>query len=393
MGLRHIPATLGSPRDSVGEFQQRLEGQRRIEVLIHGLNERLTQRSVFQPLALPVGGGQRLAVALQLPLRDLELLEIMGPFLAVVIARQVKSESVRRPGLEQVANHHQISQRFAHLLAFIRHHRGMQPVPDERTNPGDRLNLGDFTFMVRKDQIRASGVNIDRLSQKSRDQRGAFDVPTGSAGSPGALPGRLPRGLGLPEYEVQRVPLVGVFGMIPTLVGDRQHLLARDAAEFPIFRPSLNVEVDAAASLICDTGPEQVLNALDDLNHCVAGARQVVRGPHVQGEHVFDEVRGPPIAQQAPVLTDLGRLAQDIVVDVSYVLDVDDLVAAVLKIADEHICARVGEGVPKVSGIVRGDAAYIERDCLAGGLERLEAAGETVVKLQHRTSSMTKVLR
>ena len=85
----------------------------------------------------------------------------------------------------------------------------MDPVARRRV-PGQRGRLGDLVFVVRKDVVDSTGVDLELGSQVSRRHRGAFDVPAREALSPAgrwppqkaAFPGVLPEG------EVGRVCLV-----------------------------------------------------------------------------------------------------------------------------------------------------------------------------------------
>src|SRR5215468_7560769 len=54
----------------------------------------------------------------------------------------------------------------------------------------------------------------------------------------------------------------------------------------------------------------------------VARAREVVRGTDIEALHVVDEVGCPTITHGTPVLADLARFAQDVVIDIGDVLHV-----------------------------------------------------------------------
>ena len=85
-----------------------------------------------------------------------------------MMAGQVQAQGIRRILLEQIARHHQITQRFTHLLAFILNHRGVKPVAHKGLLAGGTLNLGKLTFVMGEQQIRAATVQIDGVTKQTR---------------------------------------------------------------------------------------------------------------------------------------------------------------------------------------------------------------------------------
>src|SRR6516164_6353529 len=72
------------------------------------------------------------------------------------------------------------------------------------------LGLGDFILVVREDHILAAAMDIQLLTEERQGHGRALDMPSRTAGPPGAVPRRLP-GLGrLPENEVHGVLLARV---------------------------------------------------------------------------------------------------------------------------------------------------------------------------------------
>src|SRR5260370_28788455 len=66
--------------------------------------------------------------------------------------------------------------------------RAMKPVADESFS-GAALGLGDLGFMMWKNVIDTTAMDIDLRSQNSGRHCAAFDMPTGSTLSPRAFPG------------------------------------------------------------------------------------------------------------------------------------------------------------------------------------------------------------
>ena len=234
---------------------------------------------------------------------------------------------------------------------------------------------------MRKDEVGAAGVNIERRPQIARAHDGALDVPARAPGSPRARPRGLSRRLRLPEHEVERIALARVVGMIAARVGHRQHLRARKVAEPAEGRPVAHGVVHAAPRDIGEAALDQRGSRGHDVGDDIGRAGIVIRRTDVELLHVTDEVRGPAIAQSAPVLPDVGRLAQDVVVDVSDVLDVAYGQALTLQMPHEHVGDRVGEGMAQVGRVVGSDAADVEADRAAGWPERLEGLVLRVVEV------------
>src|SRR6266487_1246863 len=96
--------------------------------------------------------------------------------------------------LAQIARGEKVAVAFRHLGAAHVEEFPVHPVPRER--PARRaLGLRDFIYMVRKNQIDAAGVDVERLYAAAlRDllerHRGAFEMPAG----PAAPERRIPRG-------------------------------------------------------------------------------------------------------------------------------------------------------------------------------------------------------
>src|SRR5262249_55822173 len=136
-------------------------------------------------------------------------------------------------------------------------------------------------------------------------------------------------------------------------------------------RPVLDRKVHTAARDVREAAFNQRARRGHDFRNEVARAREVIRGTDVEALHVVDEVGGPTIAYGTPVLADLARLAQDVVIDVGDVLHVAYRDALALEIPDEHVSDRIGEGVAQMRGVVGSDATDVEARRAARGAERL----------------------
>ena len=89
----------------------------------------------------------------------------------------------------------------------------MEPEPGERLT-GGALRLGDLILVMRKDEIDAARMDIDRRVAKQPKRHGrALDMPAGPARAGAEVPGRLVLGRRLPQHEVPGVLLLVLVGV------------------------------------------------------------------------------------------------------------------------------------------------------------------------------------
>ena len=67
-------------------------------------------------------------------------------------------------------------------MAFDEQKTDVEPVPRELL-AGERLGLRNFVFVVREDQVFATGVQIEARAKFFHRHHGAFDVPAGTSGT------------------------------------------------------------------------------------------------------------------------------------------------------------------------------------------------------------------
>ena len=129
--------------------------------------------------------------------------------LAVVGLEREQAQGHRRDArIQQGTDGGEVAQGFGHLLAAHIDHAVVQPVASQLV-AGGRLRLGNFVFVVGKDQVGATEVDVDRVAQLLAHHGGAFDVPAGPARAPGGFPAGLARFGALPEGKVEGVLLAG----------------------------------------------------------------------------------------------------------------------------------------------------------------------------------------
>ena len=189
-------------------------------------------------------------------------------------------------------------------------------------------------------------------------------MPARAPRTPGRRPGGLVGGRRLPEHEVERVALAGHLRQVAALVGDRQHRVARQAGELPVGRPGSDAEVDVACHCVGQLALQEPGDQVLHLGDVLGRTRIVIGRQPVQGRHLGQEGGHVPVAEGEVILAELARTAQEVVVDIGQVLDVDDVMAQVLEVPMQDVEADVGEGMTQVSGVVRGHAADVEPDRL-----------------------------
>src|ERR1700679_888814 len=67
------------------------------------------------------------------------------------------------------------------------------------------FGLGDFVFVVGEDEIFSADVNIYCLTEDMFYHRGAFQMPAGTAATPGTGPAKLAFGGAFPQSKVNRI--------------------------------------------------------------------------------------------------------------------------------------------------------------------------------------------
>ena len=135
-------------------------------------------------------------------------------------------------------------------------------------------------------------------------------------------------------------------------------------AEFTIVRPGVNCEIDIAASSVGHTLIDQLGHQFDNGADHAGGTRIVVGRAHIEADHIGNKVPRPAVTQGAPIFTDFLGFAQNIVINIGYILDVVDRVALPLQIAEQNIHCTIGEGMTEMGGVVGGDPTDVESDRL-----------------------------
>ncbi|SIJ33180.1 Uncharacterised protein [Mycobacteroides abscessus subsp. abscessus] len=276
---------------------------------------------------------------------------------------------------EQLGDEDEVALRLAHLLALVADHARVHVGLRERTVEPCRTVRGPH-LVVGEDEVAAPALDVDGQSGLLLGDDRALDVPAGSARSEAApVPGRFAVTRGPPQQRVERVLLArglrisAAFGRQPQ---HRRLVVVADAAEGRLDRGGDPVVDVAGLERVRRSGLDERRDRLGDLRDRFDDADIVLRRDDAQRLHVVAEELDLGVGEFAPVDAGGFRAFEEGVVDVSGVLDVDDVESGVAPHPTEQIEGDVGGRMPEVGRIVGGDPADVEgrRPVLAGELPR-----------------------
>ena len=98
---------------------------------------------------------------------------------------------------------------------------------------GCRLGLGNFVFVVGKDQVAAPGVDVNGRAEAIADHRRAFNVPAGATRTPGGFPKGFAFFGCFPQGEVEGVLFDSRLAGYPS-AGSGLHVFQLAAREFAV---------------------------------------------------------------------------------------------------------------------------------------------------------------
>ena len=168
-------------------------------------------------------------------------------------------------------------------------------------------------------------------------------------------------GLGaLPQREVARVAL----GPVRSILGAAASLRLLPG-ELPVLRERADVEVDVAGSVGRRVGVpvlDQLRDQLVHLRDVPGRARLVGRRQHAEPRVVLGQDPLVGVRDDQNGTPCLGRLDEDLVVDVGDVADERDLVAGVQQPAAQHVIVDAGTKVADVRRRLHGEPTQVDPD-------------------------------
>ncbi len=200
---------------------------------------------------------------------------------------------------------------------------GVQPESRERFS-GDGFRLRDFIFVVRKREIDAAGVDIERLTQVSHRHYRTLDVPAWPSFADPFIPAWLALLLRLPQNEIASVRFI-VFIHVHASSGahaadiDVGQLAVRGKIRDAVVNRSFtHVGKPALAQLLdCDRHPVNVVGSLD----------QVFRPFQAKRGRVFEKSLRVNLGEFVDGFVRRRRVANDFVLDIGDIHHVIESVA------------------------------------------------------------------
>ena len=256
----------------------------------------------------------------------------------------------RHPLVQEIPHGKEIAQRLGHLPPLDLQHLVVQPDPGKIAFGMGAAALGDLVFMMRKHQVVAAAVNVERRPEQRMRHRRAFDMPAGAAAAPGALPaGQIP-GRGFPQHEIHRVALVRRH----LDAGAGNHVIHRPAGERAVILVALDREQHMALGGIGMALGDQPFDHLDHLADILRRPRHLAGLQRAQRRHVVEI----PLRGLGGDLLDtaaaFGGAGVDLVVDVGEVAHIGHMVRPIdmAQQPEEHVEHDHIARVPQVGAII-----------------------------------------
>ena len=230
--------------------------------------------------------------------------------------------------------------------------------------------------MVGEDQVLPPAVDVERLPQIGHGHTAALDVPAGPAGAPRTVPRGL-SGPGLfPQGEVHGV----LFVFVHLYPGAGLHPFQGAVTQLAVLGAALDLEINVTPCRVGVAAVDQRVDGFQNGADLLGGPGVDVGPLDVQGIHaavkVINVLFGKVQSVYAPFLGPLDNL----VVDVSEILDVPDVVPQVFQEPAQYVKGHVAKGVAHVSRRVGSHPADVHLDGVAvGGDELGNLSGQGVV--------------
>ena len=252
---------------------------------------------------------------------------------------------------------------------------------------GAAFGLGDFGFVVGEDVVDPSAMDIEAVAEEPGGHGAAFDVPTGAAGAPGAVPFDVAVVgiVGFPEGEVADAFF---FVFVGADAAGGAEFFEVEVRELSVGREAGDAEVNGLVlGLVSVTVGDQLFDHGDHAGDVlgVGGGGEAVGRFDAEGFEVGEEGVLERLREGGEGDAFFPGAADGFVVDVGEIHDAFDRKAAVFKVALEEILEEVGAEIADVGVVVDGGAARVELDHATGRVERdegLEGAGQGVVEVE-----------
>ncbi len=267
----------------------------------------------------------------------------------------------------------------------------MAPDPRE-LDPGRPLRLRNLVFVVRKNEIHAPAVDVERVAEMLASHRRALQMPARAAESPWRLPGgagALILGLGrLPEGKVSYVFLVIV---VRRDAGARLDLPRVQPRELAVAREPSDGEIHrAVVRPVGQPAPFQLLHQLDHLRDVLGRLRIHLGLLDAQKFPIVVKDLGDRLGDLRNRQAALFGTRDDLVIDVGQVHHLHHAPPAKAQRTPEQILEQERAKVADVRRVVDGGTARVHaHGVFVGRRERLDRTGHRVVQAELRHAAPT----
>ena len=187
--------------------------------------------------------------------------------------------------LEELRQRDEVAEALAHLLPVDGNHVVVDPVMHHVVALACH-RLCNLTLVMREYQVHAASVDVEMAAQILAAHRRAFAVPARETVAPRARPAHdMLRLRFLPQCEVSLVVLLAHAGKLTRVVDDVVEVAARQPAILIFLVVFLDVEINGAVALVCETVGEDFLHQLYLLDDMPCGMRLDARREHVERCH------------------------------------------------------------------------------------------------------------
>ena len=231
-------------------------------------------------------------------------------------------------------------------------------------------------------------MEIDRGAQLAQRKCRTLDMPARAAGTPQRVPGRLVFSGGVPQHKVKRRALVRIVDIAAAFLGQQQHLLLGVTAEGTKGLDLGDIEVHRPARLVREPAVQHHADESPDVSNRRRSPRRSSHRQRVQCFQISFETSLLAGCQIEVMDTQLPRLLEQRIVNISYVADTPHSVPHVDQPALQYVVRNEGRGMAQVSGVIGRDPTGVHEHLIVG-FERDNGAFRGVVEL-HRQSSTTR---
>ena len=301
-------------------------------------------------------------------------------------AQQRQPDHLAGDRLDEIVYQQDIAERLRHLFVIDGQESVVDPVTCKIFAVMGTAALRELVLVVRKDEVLAARMDVDRGAEVLLRHRRALDVPARPPASPRRIPTGQFRGRRFPQDEVVRISLV---------VGDfyaraRDHLAQASLRQRPVVVVTRNVEQHVAIGFVGEALLDQGFDHRDHLGNMLGGTRFDIGRKHAQCGHVLVVDSHEPLGDFADRLAGFNGCRVDLVVDIGKVARKFQFIAA-----PQHARQQIEDhGRPRIADVgvvVDGGAAQIHRHLVV--IERFEGsflAQSGIVQFDRHSSSVCR---